>query len=165
MGGEGSIVEIDETFIGKKEGFEKRRGAGHKNVILSLVQRGGSVRSFHVESTKKSDVLPIIKAHVAKETHVMTDEATQYAKLENEFSEHDVVDHGRMEYAYADRKTGTIITINSAESYYAVFKRGMFEFINGALRNICIGMSQSSISGIPTERSSRLTTANEPTEL
>src|SRR5277367_3737211 len=44
MGGEGSIVEIDETFIGKKEGFEKRRGAAHKNVILSLVQRGGSVR-------------------------------------------------------------------------------------------------------------------------
>src|SRR5271156_5385600 len=37
MGGEGSIVEIDETFIGKKEGFEKRRGAAHKNVILSLV--------------------------------------------------------------------------------------------------------------------------------
>jgi hypothetical protein len=37
-----------------------------------------------------------------------------------------VVDHSRKEYAYADRKTGTIITINSAESYYAVFKRGMF---------------------------------------
>ena len=62
MGGEGSIVEIDETFIGKKEGFAKRRGAAHKNVILSLVQRGGPVRSFHVESTKKADVLPIIKA-------------------------------------------------------------------------------------------------------
>ena len=46
MGGEGSIVEIDETFIGKKEGFEKRRRSAHKNVILSLVQRGGFVRSF-----------------------------------------------------------------------------------------------------------------------
>lgn len=38
----------------------------------------------------------------------------------------DVVDHSRKEYAYADRKTGTMITNNSAESYYAVFKRGMF---------------------------------------
>lgn len=126
MGGEDSIVEIDETFIGKKEGFEKRRGSAHKNVILSLVERGGSVRSFHVDSTKKVDVLPIIKAQVAKKTHVMTDEAAQYAQLENEFAEHDVVDHSRKEYAYADRKTGTIITVNSAESYYAVFKRGMF---------------------------------------
>ena len=56
----------------------------------------------------------------------MTEEANQYAKLENEFADHDVVDHSRKEYAYADRKTGTIITINFAESYYAVFKRGMF---------------------------------------
>jgi transposase-like protein len=80
MGGEGSIVEIDETFIGKKEGMNKPTGGwGHKNVVLSLVERGGSVRSFHVDSTKKVDVLPIIKAHVAKETHVMTDKASQYA--------------------------------------------------------------------------------------
>ena len=51
MGGEGEIVEIDETFIGKKEGVEMRRGFAHKNIVLSLVERGGEVRSFHVDST------------------------------------------------------------------------------------------------------------------
>ena len=83
----------------------------------------------------------------------MTDEANQYAKREKEFADDDVVDHSRKEYEYAHRKTGTIITINSAESYYAVFKRGMFGIYHGVLNNICIGMSRSLISAIPTARS------------
>ena len=49
-GGAGGIVEIDETYIGRKEGAEIRQGAGHKNVVLTLVERGGSARSFHVAS-------------------------------------------------------------------------------------------------------------------
>ena len=125
LGGEGSIVEIDETFIGRREGVEMRRGYAHKNVVLSLVERGGAVRSFHVDSTKKEDLYPVIKANVAKETHIMSDEAKQYEALVNEFADHDAVDHGRKEYAYADRKTGVIVTVNSAESYYSVFKRAM----------------------------------------
>ena len=116
LGGEGEIVEIDETFIGRREGVEMRRGYAHKNVVLSLVERGGSVRSFHVDSTKKEDLYPIIKAHVAKKSHVMSDEAKQYEALINEFADHDAVDHGRKEYAYTDRKTGVVVTVNSAES-------------------------------------------------
>src|SRR5476651_1228225 len=34
MGGAGQIVEIDETYIGKKEGKEVRRGTAHKNIVL-----------------------------------------------------------------------------------------------------------------------------------
>ncbi|MGO8833198.1 MAG: IS1595 family transposase [Roseiarcus sp.] len=125
LGGEGGVVEIDETFTGRREGVEMRRGYAHKNVVLSLVERGGSVRSFHVDSTKKVDVLPVIKANVAKESHVMTDEANQYAQLGDDFAGHDAVDHGRGEYGYRDRKTGIVITTNSAEGYFSVFKRGM----------------------------------------
>jgi transposase-like protein len=52
MGGEGEAVEVDETFIGRVEGSIKRRGHGHKNAVLSLVDRNsGQVRSFHVEGT------------------------------------------------------------------------------------------------------------------
>ena len=75
MGGAGAVVEIDETFIGQKEGVEMRRGYAHKNVVLSLIERGGQVRSFHVDSTRKEDIIPIVEANIAKETHVMTDEA------------------------------------------------------------------------------------------
>jgi transposase-like protein len=48
MGGAGGIVEVDETYIGRKEGSEIKRGGGHKNSVLTLVERGGSARSFHV---------------------------------------------------------------------------------------------------------------------
>ncbi|MFZ1965244.1 MAG: IS1595 family transposase [Roseiarcus sp.] len=126
MGGAGSIIEIDETFIGRKEGVEKAKaGYGHKNAVLSLVERGGSVRSFHVDSTRKEDVLPIIRANIARETHVMTDEANQYAQLGEDFVKHDSVDHHREEYAYRDRLTGTLIGTNTVEGFYSIFKRGM----------------------------------------
>jgi len=77
MGGEGVTVEIDETFIGTKEGAKVRRGYAHKNAIMTLVQRGGSARSFHVDGTSAAELLPIIKANVQPGTRVMTDEAGQ----------------------------------------------------------------------------------------
>ena len=41
MGGADNTVEIDETYIGRKDGFEIKRGSGHKNAVLTLVERGG----------------------------------------------------------------------------------------------------------------------------
>lgn len=125
MGGVGAVVEIDETFQGRKEGAEVKRGYGHKNVILSLVERGGEVRSFHVESTRRQDIIPIVKANIDRETHVMSDESNTYTKLGRHFAKHSSVDHSREEWGYTDRKNGEKININSAESYYSVFKRGM----------------------------------------
>src|SRR5580693_101177 len=52
MGGNGNVVEIDETFFGHVKGEPKRRGTGHKHVVLSLIERGGKARSFHVEGTR-----------------------------------------------------------------------------------------------------------------
>jgi hypothetical protein len=66
-----------------------------------------------------------VKANIAKETHVMTDESNTYSGLDKLFDKHGVVDHSRKEYAYTDRVSGISIGINSAEGYYSVFKRGM----------------------------------------
>jgi len=125
MGGAGGVVEIDETYTGRVEGREKATGTGHKNIALTLIERGDSARSFHVESTKKAEILPIVRANIAKESHVMTDESYTYAQLGREFAKHDAVDHGRQEYGYTDRKTGAKININTAEGFYSIFKRGM----------------------------------------
>src|ERR1700733_5166910 len=125
MGGSGSIVEVDETFIGRKAGMPIKRGTNHKHVVLTLVERGGSARSFHVDSVKKEDVLPIIRANLSRESHVMTDEAKRYAELGNEFAKHDAIDHSREEYGYTDRKSGVKINTNTIEGYYSIFKRGM----------------------------------------
>ncbi len=119
MGGAGQVVEVDETFIGRKKGMPKRRGYAHKHAVLSLVERGGRVRSFHVDGTGAKDLLPIVKANVAKETRVMTDDAGQYTRVGDHFAEHEVVQHSAGEYVRDDAHTNTV------ESFYAVFKRGM----------------------------------------
>ena len=54
LGGEGKILEADETFIGKKDGAVKPKGArgyAHKQAALALVERGGNVRSFVIEGS------------------------------------------------------------------------------------------------------------------
>jgi transposase-like protein len=125
MGGAGGIVEIDETYIGRKEGFEVRQGGWHKNAVLTLVERGGAARSFHIENATKEQIVPIVRKNVARENHVMTDEANRYSKMGNEYASHGVVDHSRGEYGYTDRLTGMKINTNTVEGYYSIFKRGM----------------------------------------
>src|SRR6476469_3588004 len=50
MGGAGGVVEIDETYIGKLAGHAQARGGAHKNIVLTLVERGGGARSHHISS-------------------------------------------------------------------------------------------------------------------
>jgi transposase-like protein len=119
MGGEGAVVEVDETFIGQKKNTPKRRGYARKHAVLTLVERGKGSRSFHVDGTKAEDVMPIIRANVAKETKIMTDEAGQYAHVKTDFAEHEFVSHGAGEYVRGDAHTNTV------EGFYSVFKRGM----------------------------------------
>jgi transposase-like protein len=125
MGGAGGVVEIDETYIGRKDGFEVKRGSGHKNAVLTLVERDGKARSFHVEKASKEVVIPIVRDNVARESHVMTDESPVYAKLGGDFSKHGAVEHSRGEYGYRDRESGEKINTNTVEGYYSIFKRGM----------------------------------------
>ena len=119
MGGPGTIVEIDETFIGNKADMPKRRGFAHKHAVLSLVERGGKVRSFHVAGTTAAHLVPILRANIAKETAVMTDEAGQYSHLSKEFASHEFVNHSAGEYGRGDVHTNTL------EGFYSIFKRGM----------------------------------------
>ena len=125
MGGDGTPVEADETFIGRKEGETVSRGYAHKNAVLTLVERGGEARSFHVQGVKKDDLAPIVRANIAREAHLMTDEANQYTQIGKEFANHGKVDHSREEYAYRDRKTNIVISVNAAEGFFSIFKRGM----------------------------------------
>lgn len=120
MGGAGKVVEIDETFIGIKKPKAKRaRGYAHKHAILTLVERGGESRSFHVDGVKAKDLLPIIEKNIAKETVVMTDDAGQYGKLGLPFVGHESVAHSAGEYVRGNAHTNTV------EGFYSVLKRGM----------------------------------------
>lgn len=119
----GGIVEVDETFIGNDP--TKKRGGGyhHKNKILSLVDRTtGQARSIVVDDVKAATLVPILKANIAHEARVMTDEASQYKKLNQHFAGHAYTKHSQGEYV--SRVDPTIHT-NTIEGFFSVFKRGM----------------------------------------
>lgn len=125
MGGNGSTVEVDETFWGntKKRGQKKGRGYHHKEKIFTLVERGGNARSFHVPAVDAKTLRPILKEQIKDDSRLMTDEAGQYChtsqKLSDEFAAHEYVSHGIGEYVRGDIHTNTI------ESYFAILKRGL----------------------------------------
>ena len=120
MGGPGKMVEADETFIGKKyDKPEGARGYAHKEAVLSLVERGGEVRSTHVPNVSAETLRPILAEQLDTDTTLMTDEAKQYGKVGKDYAGHETVNHGIGEYVRGDAHTNTI------EGYFSIFKRGM----------------------------------------
>ena len=128
FGAGGGIVEIDETFIGhdkniKPAGEKKGRGYAHKHKVLSLIDRStGRQRSMVVDSLKAADLTPILKANIAAEAIVMTDEASQYGALSKHFAGHGYTRHGAGQYV--DYENPLILT-NTIEGAFSIFKRGM----------------------------------------
>ena len=119
LGGEGKIVEADETYIGKKDGKRKAKGSGgysHKRTVVSLVERGGKIRSFKIGSSKRDDVLPVLFANVDRKSTLHTDGAQVYAYTG--MAKHEAVDHNK-EYVRDGVHTNTL------EGFFSVFKRGM----------------------------------------
>jgi transposase-like protein len=76
LGGGGKPVEVDETYwgnVGKQP--EGARGGSHKMKIISLVEREGEKRSFHVTDVNAKTLRPIMNAQIDKKSRLMTDEA------------------------------------------------------------------------------------------
>ncbi|MER8521524.1 IS1595 family transposase [Mesorhizobium sp. M0644] len=120
MGGDGKQVEVDETYIGRLKGAPVKRGGGaHKNSVVTLVERGGRARSFHVDTARMGNVMPIVRANIARESALMTDESGIYRRAGQDFASHDFVTHSKDEYVRGDVHTNTV------EGYYSIFKRGM----------------------------------------
>jgi transposase-like protein len=124
MGSGGAIVEADETYIGRKPGRQytysgRRRGVGAKNVVFSLVQRDGQVRSFHITGKMFDGIKKALRENVSPEARLATDEARMYRKIAKAFAEHMTVNHSQDEYVRGDASTNTI------EGFFSTFKRGM----------------------------------------
>jgi transposase-like protein len=122
MGGGGGIVEADETFIGDNKlykNFKTVRGYQHKHAVLTLVERGGEARSFHVARADMPSIIPIIRANISREAKVATEEAGYYRNLGEIGFDHETVRHKAEEWVRGDVHT------NTAEGYFSVFKRGM----------------------------------------
>jgi len=126
LGGEGKIVEADETHIGGKEknkhvGERNKRNIGGmgKEAAFALVERGGKVRSFHVPEVSGKTLGPILRQQVSRKSSLMTDEGGQYFQIGKEFDRHETINHSADEYVRGDAHTNTI------EGYFSILKRGI----------------------------------------
>ncbi|HJR56323.1 MAG TPA: IS1595 family transposase [Rhizomicrobium sp.] len=123
IGGDGKIVEADETFLTNSPKTRKRPGYQHKVAVLSLVERGGQQRSIVLESAPaRPEITRALKKHVHPASTLHTDGAQYYINALLG-SKHESVNHSAKEYA---RKSGeTSVHVNTLEGFFSVFKRGM----------------------------------------
>lgn len=123
MGGNGGVVEVDETFIGKLKGAEKKRAFHHKMKVLALVDRdSGKARTMVIDNVKAETLMPLVIANVAREARVMTDEHSGYRDAGKWFAAHGTTSHGKGEYVNLQDRS---IHSNTVEGYFSIFKRGM----------------------------------------
>ncbi len=126
MGGAGKIVEADTTYIGGKEKNKhvgkrnaKNIGGTGKQIVHTLVERGGRARSHHIANVSGATLRPILFKNVDRKSALMTDTAGGYFEAGREFARHEMVDHGADEYVRGDAHSNTV------EGYFATLKRGI----------------------------------------
>ena len=132
MGGEGKVIEADETYLGRRDGKPSKpdtfvSGFGwvkHPKIdaqrkIVALVERGGPARSFVVDSVNKKTIRKILFTNADRRSTLMTDEHVVYPAAGCHYADHQTVNHGEHEYGRGPVSTNTI------EGFFSIFKRGM----------------------------------------
>jgi len=126
VGGGGSEVEVDETFIGGKARnmhLDKRQrritgtGGKDKTAVMGILERDGEVRTIVVPNRRRNVLQEEVKKHVAAGTALYTDALLSYDGLANDYA-HKVIDHAE---SYVDGRVHT----NSLENFWSLLKRGI----------------------------------------
>lgn len=120
MGGAGRTVEADETYIGRSARNKAFKPPAPKAPVMSLVERGGKVRSFHVPNVTAQNLRPIVGRYVSAQSQLMTDEHPIYTGIGWNFAGHGTIVHGKGEYVRGEVHTNTV------KGYFSILKRGIF---------------------------------------
>jgi transposase-like protein len=130
-------VEVDETYIGGKRRLAKRRElqakpgerakdipapVDNKQAVVSMVERGGDVRSYHVKRVTAKTLGPILKHNIEYGARVMTDAGTVLHGAIHP-RKHDQVNHSKDEYARYEG--GVCVSTNTIEGFFSLLKRGI----------------------------------------
>jgi transposase-like protein len=128
LGGEGRVVESDETLFGiadRKVAWRFVNGVGwvrevtEKMKVLAMVERGGRARAVRIDPISADDIRQFLAVNVSRRSSLASDEATWYKSIGEEYAEHLTVNHRAREYSRGRATTNTV------EGYFSIFKRGM----------------------------------------
>jgi transposase-like protein len=126
MGGEGKFVEVDETYVGgtesnmhKSKRAPKDIAMDRKQAVVTLVERNGAARSFHVANVTVKNLRTALVTNIDRKSHLMTDGYMAYRGIGREFASHGSVNHQKGEYARGSTHS------NTAENFFSILKRGV----------------------------------------
>jgi transposase-like protein len=127
LGGPGSEVEADETFIGGKarnmhKETKVRRGVAqgskvHQAIVMGVLERGGNIRTQVISERSLPTMHKIVKENVKAGSALFTDEHRSYDGLSPEY-QHEIIDHA---VKYVDGRVHT----NGMENFWSLLKRGL----------------------------------------
>lgn len=132
-------VEVDETYVHpnsfKRSSARRRYGRDARRtgeILFGAVQRGGSVKVWHVKSSGVRVLQPLIRHNVKPGTLIHSDGWQAYRTLPRYGYEHRTTNHSIGEYVTPDSYTQNI------ENVWSHFKRG----IKGVYRHVEPGYLQ-----------------------
>jgi transposase-like protein len=120
LGGPGKVIESDEAFVG---GFKKKRLSGKvapKKKVVTLVERGGRARSFHITHITHKNVRHALVTSAHRSSVLMTDDARFYNNIGREFAAHGTTLHSNREFSRGNGHHS-----NTAENFFSILKRGV----------------------------------------
>lgn len=123
IGGEGRIIESDETFVGgKAKNVHRGKPVPKKKPVHALVERGGQLRARHVPDVTARTLREAIVTQASRKSTLNTDDSLTYYWMGREFAAHRSVNHSAGEYVSRDGEAH----VNTAESFFAILKRQMY---------------------------------------
>jgi transposase-like protein len=120
------MVEIDETYVGGREGYKhksKRKKIVvyvNKTMVFGILERQGNVWTKMVDKVDGSTLKPIIRQNIDKSNILVTDGFGAYTGLKNEYKDHVIVNHEQDEWVKGNYHTNTI------EGFWSQLKRGIY---------------------------------------
>ena len=131
LGGPGKVVEADETYVGGKGKNRRFRTPAPKKIVVSLVERDGRARSFHIANINAKTLRSVLVQNVDRKSYLSTDAGPHLYAAGYEFKLHGTVNHAAGEYARERAVTRLWTTdsrkwhSNTAENFFSIFKRGV----------------------------------------
>ena len=162
LGGDGKIIESDETFVGgKKKNVHNGKPEPKKHAVHALVERGGEVRAKHVADVTAKTLRDAIVTQASRKSELHTDESLTYYWLGREFDE--AQDRQPLARTSISR---TALACSRPKSFFALLKRGVYGTFHAvselhlqryvdefAFRSTTAQRSGSKIRSAPTTRS------------